>query len=82
MLLRVFDALALKIREAKKENEVPVFANVPLACALHAVTEIDQVIPYDHWQAVADIIAYVTQLAEGENVKPPEGSELVEDIQS
>ena len=74
------DALALKIREVAKENEVPVLVNVPLARALHAVTEIDQVIPYDHWQAVADIIAYVTQLAEGENVKPPEGSELVDDI--
>ena len=74
------DRLALKIREVAKENDVPVLVNVPLARALHAVSEVDKVIPYDHWKAVADIIAYVNQLAEGQNVKPPEGSELVEDI--
>jgi flagellar biosynthesis protein FlhB len=55
------DSLALRIRETARANGVPVVANPPLARALHRV-ELDAVIPAEHYQAVAEIIAYVWRL--------------------
>ncbi len=73
------DRIALHIRELAKENEVPIIENKPLARTLHATTEVDDVIPNEHWQAVADIIGYVLNLKQNIKAKPPEGSELRED---
>src|SRR5262245_11218464 len=56
------DALALKIREIATEHEVPIVENPPLARALHATVEIDQEIPPEHYQAVAEVIGYVMRL--------------------
>lgn len=53
------DAVALKIREVAEEAEVPVVEDPPLARALHASSEIDEAIPYEHFRAVAEIISYV-----------------------
>jgi flagellar biosynthetic protein FlhB len=39
-----------------------VVENPPLARALHAVVEIDQEIPAEHYKAVAEIIGYVMKL--------------------
>jgi len=39
--------------------------NVPLARALHATVEIDDEIPVEHYQAVAEIIGYVMGLKRG-----------------
>ena len=55
-------SLAARIREAAEANRVPVVANPPLARALYRV-EIDADIPAEHYQAVAEIIAYVWRLA-------------------
>ncbi|QCK88060.1 flagellar biosynthesis protein FlhB [Phreatobacter aquaticus] len=56
------DLIALKIREIATANDVPIIENPPLARALHATMEIDQVIPEDHYKAVAEVIGFVLQL--------------------
>jgi len=56
------DSLALRIREVAEEHDVPVVENPPLARALYAAVEIDEEIPVEHYQAVAEIIGYVMGL--------------------
>jgi flagellar biosynthetic protein FlhB len=53
------DALALRIREVAEENKVPVVEDPPLARALYASVEIDEVIPTAHYEAVAKIIGFI-----------------------
>ena len=52
---------AARIRATAEEHGVPIVANPPLARALHRL-EVDTEIPQEHWQAVAEIIAYVWRL--------------------
>ena len=52
------DEVAARIREAAAEAGVPLVANPPLARALHKV-DLDGEIPPEHFQAVAEIIAFV-----------------------
>jgi flagellar biosynthesis protein FlhB len=56
------DALALRIRAVAEENDVPVVENPPLARALHAVIEVDDPVPPEHFKAVAQVIGYVMRL--------------------
>lgn len=56
------DAIALKIREVAKQNEVPVVENPPLARALFATVEIDQEVPEEHYKAVAEVIGFVFRM--------------------
>ncbi|HET7850137.1 MAG TPA: flagellar biosynthesis protein FlhB [Pseudolabrys sp.] len=56
------DAMALKIREVAGEHSVPIVENPPLARALHATVDVDQVIPVEHYKAVAEVIGYVMRL--------------------
>ena len=55
-------ALALKIREVAGQHSIPIVENPPLARALHATVEVDQVIPLEHYKAVAEVIGYVMRL--------------------
>ncbi|MEI9996516.1 MAG: flagellar biosynthesis protein FlhB [Rhizomicrobium sp.] len=56
------DALALRIREVAKAHDVPIVENPPLARALHASVEVDEVVPAEHFKAVAQVIGYVYRL--------------------
>jgi flagellar biosynthetic protein FlhB len=56
------DQIARKIREVAGENAIPIVENPPLARALHGTVEIDQEIPAEHYQAVAEVIGYVMRL--------------------
>jgi len=56
------DSLAFKIREVAEENDVPIVENAPLARALYATVELDEEIPVEHYQAVAEVIGYVMKL--------------------
>ena len=56
------DNIALKIREIAKKHDIPIVENVPLARALYATVDIDEEIPVEHYQAVAEIIGYVMGL--------------------
>ena len=56
------DKVAFRIREVAIENEVPVVENPPLTRALHAAVELDEEVPLEHYQAVAEVIGYVWRL--------------------
>jgi len=56
------DAVALRIREAAREHDVPIVENAPLARALFAAVEVDETIPTEHFKAVAQVIGYVMRL--------------------
>lgn len=56
------DDVAMRIREIAKENEIILYENKPLARALYDVVEIGDMIPAEHFQAVAKIISYVFKL--------------------
>ena len=55
------DEVAARIRAVAKESRVPLVANPPLARALYKI-ELDQEVPAEHFQAVAEVIAYVWRL--------------------
>ena len=56
-------AVALKIREVASESAVPIMEAPPLARALYKHTEIDAEIPSALYNAVAEVLAYIYQLA-------------------
>ncbi|WCK52882.1 flagellar biosynthesis protein FlhB [Aneurinibacillus sp. Ricciae_BoGa-3] len=56
------DFVALKIKDAAKQHGVITMENKPLARTLYANVEINQEIPEDLFQAVAEILAYVYRL--------------------
>ncbi len=59
------DSLALKIRSVAEEAGVPVIEDAPLARALYAAVDIDEMIPAAHYEAVAKIIGFILNAAAG-----------------
>ena len=55
------DEVAARIRAVAEESRVPLVANPPLARALYKV-DLDREVPAEHFQAVAEVIAYVWRL--------------------
>ena len=53
------DEVALKIREEAGKHEVPIIEDPPLARALYATVELDEVIPQEHFAAVAKVISFI-----------------------
>jgi flagellar biosynthetic protein FlhB len=53
------DSLALKIRAVAEAHGVPVIEDPPLARALYATVDVDEVIPPAHYEAVAKIIGFI-----------------------
>jgi flagellar biosynthetic protein FlhB len=53
------DAVALRIRKIAEAAGVPVIEDAPLARALYANVEVDQIIPHQHYEAVAKIIGFI-----------------------
>jgi len=56
------DRIALKIIEVAEEHDIPLVRNPPLARALYDSCELDEEIPLEHYQAVAEVIGYVYRL--------------------
>ncbi len=56
------DELALRIVRTAQEHSVEVVENVPLARALYAQTELNQEIPPELYNAVAEVLVYIFQL--------------------
>jgi len=56
-------AIALKIREVGAEHAVPLLEAPPLARALYKHAELDAEIPSALYNAVAEVLAYIYQLA-------------------
>ena len=71
--------MAAQIRRLAHESEVPVVENRPLARALYSVAQVDEVIPVEHWQAVAGIIRYILDMRANIETRLPEGSTLRDD---
>lgn len=57
--------LALRIRKAAIESQVPIIENAPLAQALYKSVEVGQEIPSHLYRAVAEILAYIYRLMGG-----------------
>jgi flagellar biosynthetic protein FlhB len=51
--------LANMVRKLARQNGVPVIENRFLARALYKSAEVGELIPYDLYQAVAEILAYI-----------------------
>lgn len=64
------DEVAARIREFAWELKVPIVSNPPLARALYKLPE-DTEIPYEYFQAVAAVIAYVWKLRRPAQGAPP-----------
>ena len=62
LVAKGIDEVAMRIREVAKECDIPLYENKPLARALFDTVEIDEMIPEEHYQAVAEIISYVFNL--------------------
>ena len=62
LIAKGVDELAHRIRDVAEENDIPVVENPPLARALYASVELDEEIPAEHYQAVAEVIGYVMRL--------------------
>lgn len=73
------DLIAAQIRRIARENDVTVVENKPLARALHAAVEVDDAVPAEHWQAVAEIIGYIMDIKRRIRRAPPQGSSLREE---
>jgi flagellar biosynthesis protein FlhB len=56
------DHLALRIKDVARAHGVPTVENVTLARALYANAEIDDVIPANLFEAVAEVLAYLVRL--------------------
>ncbi len=70
------DLVAAQIRKIARDAEVPIVENRTLARALHGTVDVDEMVPTEHWQAVAEIIGYVLGLRRNIALKPPTGSRL------
>jgi flagellar biosynthetic protein FlhB len=57
------DKVAEKIREIAAEHGIPIVENKPLAQALYKLVDVGELVPPDFYQAVAEVLAFVYQLA-------------------
>ena len=67
------DNIALGIRKVAEEHDIPIVENPPLARGLHATVEVDDEIPPEHYQAVAQVVSYVMRLS-GRGARRPASS--------
>lgn len=56
------DYIAFKIKNTAKENDIPIIENKPLARLMYDRVEIDDDIPQDLYQAVAEVLVVVMKL--------------------
>lgn len=56
------DFIALKMREIAKEHDIPIIENPPLTRSIYNNAEVDDEIPIENYNAVAEIIRYVYKL--------------------
>ncbi|MCR5626011.1 MAG: flagellar biosynthesis protein FlhB [Lachnospiraceae bacterium] len=60
------DYMAQKIKETARENDVEIVENKPLARMLYANVEVDEVVPPELYQAVAEVLAFVYNIKKKE----------------
>lgn len=62
VLAKGLDYLALKIVQVAEQNNIVTIENVPLARTLYAEAELNQMIPPDLYEAVADVMVYLYKI--------------------
>jgi flagellar biosynthetic protein FlhB len=60
--------IAERIRDLAKEFDVMIYPDPPLARSLYAACEVGDLIPYELYRAIAEVLAYVYSM-EGRRVK-------------
>ncbi|MBA96749.1 MAG: EscU/YscU/HrcU family type III secretion system export apparatus switch protein [Sulfitobacter sp.] len=70
------DNMAHRIREIAAANSIPMIENKPLTRLLYDEIDVDQTIPVQHWEIVAEIISFVFDLRNNKIRKAPPGSSL------
>jgi flagellar biosynthetic protein FlhB len=71
LLAKGADEVAARIRAEAEKHGIEIFRAPPLARALYFTTELDQPVPEDLYYAVAQVIAYVFNLASIRPGAPP-----------
>lgn len=56
------DLLALRMRQIARQNEVPIVERPPLARALYWGIDVGQEVTLEHYEAVAELLAYVYRI--------------------
>jgi flagellar biosynthesis protein FlhB len=62
VLAKGADHVAQRIKDVAREHGIPTVENVALARALYSHAEIDEVIPANLFEAVAEVLAYLVRL--------------------
>jgi flagellar biosynthetic protein FlhB len=62
MIAKGRNHLALKIREIAEKHNIPIVEDPPLARALYRNMEINQEVPEEFFQTVAEVLAYVYRM--------------------
>ncbi len=71
LLAKGADAVAARIREEAEKHGIEIFQAPPLARALYFTTEVEHPVPEDLYYAVAQVIAYIFNLASVRPGAPP-----------
>ena len=71
LLAKGADAIAKRIRDEATKHGIEIFSAPPLARALYFTTELEHPVPEDLYYAVAQVIAYVFNLASVRPGAPP-----------
>jgi flagellar biosynthetic protein FlhB len=71
LLAKGADVVAARIREEAEKHGIEIFQAPPLARALYFTTEVEQAVPEDLYYAVAQVIAYIFNLASVRPGAPP-----------
>ncbi len=71
LLAKGADAIAARIRDEASKHGIEIFSAPPLARALYFTTELEHPVPEDLYYAVAQVIAYVFNLASVRPGAPP-----------
>lgn len=68
VLAKGMDELALRIVKVAEEHNIPTIENVPLAHALYDGAELDQEIPVELYNPVAEVLVYIFRLNENHKI--------------
>ena len=71
LLAKGADAVAARIREEAEKHGIEIFQAPPLARALYFTTDVERPVPEDLYYAVAQVIAYIFNLASVRPGAPP-----------
>ena len=62
------DSLAARIVQMAEQHKIPTIENVPLARALYAQAELNQEIPPDLYEAVAEVLVYIFKINDSKQI--------------